>query len=275
MPDQSQSSGEKSRSSDFYHENVVFEIDSTLYRVHKHGFQRYSRSFFRDLFSLPKVAEQSQEGESDENPIKPPQVTKDEFESLLKVIYPLELTGPPELSKEQWIGVLRLSRQWDMPEVASLAIEKLSAVEMTPIEKVRLGKAHGVPEWLRDGYASLVAAISLSSLEELEPLGLQTACRILWARDQINAKAKKRGLYCGFCAKHEGKWHALQCQEDGSFPQGYACMYCGYSPVSCGHGVCHLIDTLWPTSFSAEVVDQVSEVFRDDIDEAERRNATH
>jgi hypothetical protein len=25
--------------------------------------------------------------------------------------------GIPELSKEQWIGVLRLSRLWDMPEV--------------------------------------------------------------------------------------------------------------------------------------------------------------
>ncbi|KAJ3534856.1 hypothetical protein NMY22_g6738 [Coprinellus aureogranulatus] len=234
MPDQPQSSGEKSRSSDFYHENVVFEIDSTLYRV---GFQRYSRSFFQDLFSLPKVAGQNQEGESDENPIKPPQVTKNEFESLLKVIYPLQLTGPPELSKEQWIGVSRLSRQWDMPEVASLAIEKLSAMEMTPIEKVRLGKAHGVPEWLRDGYASLVAAIKFNSLEELEPLGLQTACRLLWARDQINAKSKTRGLYCGFCARDEGEWNTLQCREDGGFPQGYACTYCGYSPVSCGHGL--------------------------------------
>ncbi|TEB25779.1 hypothetical protein FA13DRAFT_1637015, partial [Coprinellus micaceus] len=124
------------------------------------------------------------EGDADGSPIRLVGCTNEEFESLIDVMYPL-LKRAPELSKEKWIGVLKLSRLWDMPEVAGIAIEKLSTFGLKPVEKITLGKKHGVPKWLKDGYTALVDDLSKASLSEMTGLGWETSFRILWARDEI------------------------------------------------------------------------------------------
>jgi hypothetical protein len=90
------------------------------------------------MFSLPQAPkgenQQVREGDTDENPISLVGCTKSEFESLLELMNPRCATlsnrgedishssnrdgpGVPHLIKEQWMGVLKLGRLWDMPKV--------------------------------------------------------------------------------------------------------------------------------------------------------------
>jgi len=45
-----------------------------------------------------------------------------------------------------------------------------------------LGREHGVPQWLTEGYSLLVDALDQGkmTLEKIIPLGWETACKILW-----------------------------------------------------------------------------------------------
>ncbi|KAJ3536487.1 hypothetical protein NMY22_g6023 [Coprinellus aureogranulatus] len=202
--------------------------------------------------------------------------------------------GPPTLSKEKWIGVLRLSRQWDMPEVcfiawvhlsnirvssqvSALAIEKLNSITLTAVEKVRLGKAHGVPGWLKGGYASLVGDMLATSLEELHSLGLETANRVLWAQIQSHRLVKDDTLYCGYCLQYRRARYKLERQET-SLPESHSYKCEGYScmPFEDGYGAFNAVGS--PPSktnaTSSSVSAKVLEVFRDEIEEAERRNTS-
>ncbi|TEB25778.1 hypothetical protein FA13DRAFT_1738102 [Coprinellus micaceus] len=255
-----------SRSSRFYHDTVVFEIEGTLYRVSKARIQRWSPSFFCDLFSLPQASGIQREGDSDENPIRPPQVT---------VIYPNQLSGPPELSKDQWIGVLRLSRQWDMPEVATLAIEKLDTLLTTPLEKAQLCRAHSVLKWMKDGYSSLVECVPATSFESLQTLGLETACRILCARNDILLTTTKRdnSLYCGNCLRCKGTWRRIVIQPQGSVSDNsdpYKCTNCNVSAETSYDGALIYLrpSTVDPAVIRSAIESKVIQVFQEEIKSA-------
>ena len=93
------------------------------------------------MFSLPQGPkgenqhEVVREGDTDASPIRLVGCTKSEFESLLELMNPRyaihdlwrnfsysdlsnrDGPGVPHLTKQQWMGVLKLGRMWDMPKV--------------------------------------------------------------------------------------------------------------------------------------------------------------
>lgn len=225
----------------------------------------------------------SEEGATHENPIKLTGCTTSEFQSLIEVMYPRQLSGPPALTKEEWTGVLKVARLWDMPVVAKVAIEKLSAMDLKAVEKIRLGKEHGVPKWLKEGYIALVDDLSIVSQKEMETLSWQTAFRVLWARDQIARKQEADGgsgglwnrmgiLHCGYCS-----WQNRALRQVSTTQT--ACSYCNYVPATSGYGLT-IRDlnaaltraTPPPGDKSKLVADKVAEVFEEDLKEAELRD---
>ncbi|KAJ3503357.1 hypothetical protein NMY22_g18274 [Coprinellus aureogranulatus] len=209
----------------------VKQVEGTLFRVLKHGFAKWSESVFRDMFSLPQGTAETREGETDDNPIKLVGCTKAEFESLLELMYPTKTLGLPSLPKQEWISVLKLSRLWDMPAISAIAIQKLECLTLTPVDKVRLGKAYSVPTWLKHGYTSLLQNSSSASQQDLVSLGWETAFRVVWAREEI-AKALAKPdvrdglrLSCWPCYK-KGKVEFL----GRSTGRSSHCSACGLTP---------------------------------------------
>ncbi|KAF6756726.1 hypothetical protein DFP72DRAFT_893602 [Ephemerocybe angulata] len=272
----------------FNHQTATFEVEGFVHRVCRYGFEKWSAKPFSEMFaSAPEGPdERADDGqERDDEPIKLSGCTNFEFESLIEVMYPLQLTGPPTLSKEQWIGVLKLSRLWDMQEVATVAIERLSAMDLKPVEKIHLGKAHGVPAWLKEGYTILVDDLSKASLKEMTVLGWETAFRILWARDEISRLREAtpnaggywvsaESLNCGYCYRTWGsRWTVPNAQTRCPNPS------CGHFYSSSGYGVA-IIDASTALRSTAPllddkpkiVADKVSEVFEEELKEAELRN---
>ncbi|KAF5320067.1 hypothetical protein D9611_010341 [Ephemerocybe angulata] len=265
----------------FYHQLVTFEIEGVLHRISRDLLIRWSQ-FFLDMFKVPQGPGEK-EGDSDENPIRLSGCTNDEFESLLEVLYPQEDLRHSTLTKERWTGVLKLSRLWEMREVAAIAIEKMSALELTNVEKINLGKAYGVPTWLEEGYAALVSGTSKPSFAEMQDLGSDTAFRIIWARDENYREAtlaaatrsftaNKSDIFCNFCFR-SGHGRRTPAVFTAYLPRD--CTYCNQNPSTSGYGFYVTAFQGLPSDPSfvpTTIAAQVSEVFKEELEEARRRN---
>ncbi|KAJ3523533.1 hypothetical protein NMY22_g11397 [Coprinellus aureogranulatus] len=196
---------------------VVFKVEERLFRVNKHAFVQHS-SVFKNMFHIGDG--RTGEGVSDDHPVVLNGYRAGDFEALLMILYPTAhdlISGNFSLTKEQWSGVLRLSRSWEMYEIRDFAIQTLSssAFDLTPLDKVALGREHKVTSWLVDGLTSLaVEEMSPDALEEA--VGLRTAFRIavmqakprsLGLVNTVVVNGTKRtgvtlsALYCAYCLK--------------------------------------------------------------------------
>jgi len=199
---------EATLSSEFYWNNIVVKVEDTFFCVPQCEFVNSSH-VFADMFLLPSGPTRS-EGQDRDHPIVLQGYRKDEFASLLRVMYPragclisgtnLEL----RLEKEEWVSVLKLSTIWDMKKIRQYAIHRLSTdVTLSPIEKMLLARAHRVSPWLIEAITSLAGDIPKPTLEELVTLGWETAARILWIRDNANTSNnlcfKRDTIKCGHC----------------------------------------------------------------------------
>ncbi|KAG5634006.1 hypothetical protein H0H81_003941 [Sphagnurus paluster] len=183
---------EDTLSSDFYWDNVVFKVEDQLFCVPRFEFVRLSE-VFADMFCLPSGPTRQREGQDREHPIVLEGYKKDEFNSLLRVMYPTagSLISDTKLdlglTKEEWVSVLKLSVIWSMPKIRDYAIHWLSTdMVLSPIEKIVLARAHKVAVWLHEGVTSLVESNDETpTLKELAPLGWETAAQILWIRNYL------------------------------------------------------------------------------------------
>lgn len=142
-----------------------------------------------------------------------------------------------------------------------------------------------MPQWLQEGYHSLVTDLSQTSLSDMESLGSDTAFRILWSRDELamprTAMPKNDGYWidkgsvnCGNC-HYNGRSRSLS-------DLTQTCASCGHSAKSSGRGVAivnvlSLLSTTAETLAAADstrVAAKIAEVFREELEDAERRNAS-
>ncbi|KAJ2924535.1 hypothetical protein H1R20_g12570, partial [Candolleomyces eurysporus] len=84
-------------------------------------------------------------------------VTKPEFETLLKLLFPV-FTGStdPTLSQAEWVTILKLSSLWHFINYRKVAIATLRKQIQAPLEFVEYAREFGVSEWLVLGYKELV-----------------------------------------------------------------------------------------------------------------------
>ncbi|KAF8814171.1 hypothetical protein BYT27DRAFT_7082785 [Phlegmacium glaucopus] len=197
-------------STEFYWDVIIFKVEDTLFRVPRCEFEQ-SSEVFADMFCLPSGAAERIEGQDKEHPIVLEGYRKNEFSCLLKVMYPryalspaviVHVTSPLlqlaqslisgtkfelSLEKEEWVSVLKLSTIWNMNKIREYAIHWLSTNgALTPIEKIRLARAHKVATWLEEGLTSLVGVVHSLTREELATLGWETSALIFWTRDNLS-----------------------------------------------------------------------------------------
>jgi len=173
--------------------SIVFKVEDELYRVPRHGFEKWSKSLFPDMLALPQ-SDAPVEGTSDAHPIVPPDCSKLELESLLAIMYPWCLATKGSeltLTKDEWAAALKLARQWDMPEIATLVIENMNKLALSPTEKVALGRRFRNARWLREGCAEIVKQCDALPLDELgASLGWEVAARLLVVAHKSTLRAR-------------------------------------------------------------------------------------
>jgi len=78
---------------------------------------------------------------------------------------------------------------------------------LSPIDKIKLARAHKFGHWLEEGVTSLVDGDHRLTREELATLGWETAALILWIKDRLSLyprnsntlSFRKDSIKCGFC----------------------------------------------------------------------------
>ncbi|TEB24875.1 hypothetical protein FA13DRAFT_1738887 [Coprinellus micaceus] len=205
-----------------------FRWDITVFKVEDRIF-RHSE-VFEGMYLLPSTGE----GTTDNNPIVLRGYKAADFEALLMILYPSF-----HLTKEQWIGILRVARPWEMHKIREFAIKTLSTkpFDLAPVEKVTLARDHRVASWLVEGLTSLTLRETELSPDQLEEaVGLQTAFRIVSI--QVAGLTKATGLStsairCGGCYKPclEDQFACHSCSKVLS-SEGTVAMYIATSSVS-------------------------------------------
>ncbi|KDR75516.1 hypothetical protein GALMADRAFT_68522 [Galerina marginata CBS 339.88] len=108
-----------------------------------------------------------------------PNVKKVEFERLLSIFYPSDLTKPDITTVTGWTSILELGNKWDMTQVKALAIQKLGPIT-TAVEKIAIARKHAIldHDWLIPAYTELCARRAPLALDEAEDLDLATVIKI-------------------------------------------------------------------------------------------------
>ncbi|RXW13107.1 hypothetical protein EST38_g12747 [Candolleomyces aberdarensis] len=181
----------------FYTEDtqfIVFQVENVLHRVPRFALVKHSE-MFSDMFQLPQPGQldggsgsgvsSSAEGSSDENPIRIPECfTNLEFESLLEFIYPTEKSNT--LNKEQLFAALRLAFHWEMHNVISNIMDYTKKLDLTPKEKLLLGKRYKIQQYLEEGFFHFIDPVEYKpTLEDAEELGWDTIGQILLMRERL------------------------------------------------------------------------------------------
>lgn len=167
--------------------NITFLVENTLFRVHRHFFERESQFFIEEFTKAP------QEGTSDTSAFRLDKITSADFAKLLWVWYsPMyRRFGKP---KDHWLVILELSTRWLFPEMKQLAIDELQNLEMDPVEKIVTYDKYQVDKSLLvPAYKLLCKRTNRMSNEEGEQLKMPTVLGLQEVRERAIRSAAESG----------------------------------------------------------------------------------
>ncbi|KAF4620856.1 hypothetical protein D9613_001057 [Agrocybe pediades] len=192
----------------FYVDTITFQVEDTLFRVPKWGFQD-PECDFPWMFDLPGPGPNGEhvEGTSDDAPIILEGESKSHFTALLKVLfYPLYKVIPepgelydPDLDREvdiggydEWVGVLHLATKWNLKPIRKQAIQEVGRRfpgTMESWDRIAIARKYNVREWLVKEYKDLVNRNRPHDIDTLcENLGISEAHRVLQLRENSSRK---------------------------------------------------------------------------------------
>ena len=111
---------------------------------------------------------------------------------------------PPKLTKDDWIAVLKLSDMWFIDSARMKAVNELSRIPITPLERIDLARRFRVPGWMHTALLSLAQQVTLSA-DDIVKLGPDIAAKLLVVRDSIAPYHPKMCYYtCNYCHHSQG-----------------------------------------------------------------------
>ncbi|KZP11871.1 hypothetical protein FIBSPDRAFT_937307 [Athelia psychrophila] len=163
--------------------NIVFQVEDTLYNVHRYFFARDS-AHFRAIF------QGTVQGTNATKPCVLSNLNCADFDEFLAILYPTDFRRPAKKTTAQWISVLHLAAEWAFTNIKLLAIDNLTE-NATPIDKIVLGRRYDITDWLPGAYEAVCTRADPLNLEEGRRLGVEDTVRISAAR-QVYGTCKAR-----------------------------------------------------------------------------------
>ncbi|RXW19667.1 hypothetical protein EST38_g6173, partial [Candolleomyces aberdarensis] len=238
----------------FDDELVIFKVEGTLFRVHKHFLNKESEAFQSMFFHPPDAA--GPDGRSADRPIVLPDVKVLEFEALLDVFYEstycdketgvgIPSTWVPggntsELEdyersqlREKLEALLSVANRFNFEKVKSLAVKALPLVALDPVDTILLARQHEVASWLEPAYLKLCRRSTPLNPMEARQLGLEVTTLIAQAREryresdeyvEIKRVSKVNGVPFETTAKESEKALSIVARNaigSAFFPGGY------------------------------------------------------
>ncbi|KAF9447811.1 hypothetical protein P691DRAFT_730852 [Macrolepiota fuliginosa MF-IS2] len=174
------------RNGEFYVEKVVFQVEDNLYKVSNQPFSQHS-PFFRRCFESRGFVKFDHRDPL----VIDADVTRTDFECLLRFFFPPKLSGEWEPSSTQWASILRLSEKWGMDEVKNLAAQKMENPNSGDVVmKLRMAQELGVQGWFASGMKELVTRQQSLSSDECQVLKSQHILQVLNLRERAHHRTQ-------------------------------------------------------------------------------------
>lgn len=141
------------------------------------------------MFTLPPPEGECPEGSTTENPIVLAGVSTTDFDRFLSILYPLNFNANEINTIEEWSSVLHLASQWDFSSLRQLAIDNLAILIMSPIDRIVIGQAYHIPEWLVPAYTELCMRDDPLTLDEGKKLGMEDVITIGQLRQEVRYRS--------------------------------------------------------------------------------------
>ncbi|KAF8632432.1 hypothetical protein AX15_001876 [Amanita polypyramis BW_CC] len=175
------------RNEEYYLEDIIFQVEDQLFKVHRHMFVQLS-VVFRDMFTIPVPGGVEADGSSDKQPLVLEGIEKKDFVLLLRCLYPLNFQGDLEssFSLEEWRSVLKLAALYEMDKIKAFAVKKMTPLLTgSPSLQIHLAKVYDIKEWLAPGLVRLVNHVRPLDEEDVKLIGLSDALKVCSLRDKI------------------------------------------------------------------------------------------
>jgi len=167
--------------------NVTFLVENTLFRVHRHFFERESQFFIEVFTKTP------QEVTSGTSAYRLDNISSADFAKLLWVWYS-PMYRRDIKPKEHWLVILELSTKWQFPDMKKLAVDELQNLEIDPVEKIVTYDKYQVDRSLLiPAYKLLSKRANRMSTEEGEQLKMPTVLGLQEVRERAIRSAAERG----------------------------------------------------------------------------------
>ncbi|KAI5890135.1 uncharacterized protein SCHCODRAFT_02630957 [Schizophyllum commune H4-8] len=160
--------------------NLTILVERTLYNVWAATFRQHSSSFAKQ-FSLAADRETS-----DASPLRLDNVTTEEFERFLWILYPPALDLEKPQTVDDWLAILKLSTMWNFPSARNLAIQRLAKLRTDPVRQLVMQFQYSVDaQWGYEAFRALCKRREPLSLVEARDVGMEVVIKVSVARERL------------------------------------------------------------------------------------------
>lgn len=118
---------------------------------------------------------------------------------------------------DKWTAILDLAAEWDFKSIKNLAIKQLAPIA-SPVDKIVLGRKHGIDEWLADAYMQVCNRLEALTYEEGVRLGMADVITISAIRHECNLGRPSEIIPpFGWLKDEINKWFGL-CESEVNSP---------------------------------------------------------
>ncbi|KAF8654771.1 hypothetical protein AX16_003426 [Volvariella volvacea WC 439] len=166
-------------------ESVTFIVEDTSFRLPTYFFKRDS-PIFRKQFEESDTTTASVHGIIPDS-IRLQDVTVQEFERFVRVLYPSNIGEYDATTTEDWTSILQLADRWRFASICRLAISKIKD-NANPADQIIIGQKFNVEELYHRGLVEICMRKSALTEEEGNKLGMRRVIAIAAARQWICVK---------------------------------------------------------------------------------------
>ncbi|KAI0327139.1 hypothetical protein GY45DRAFT_1284362 [Cubamyces sp. BRFM 1775] len=182
--------------------NVVLQVESVLYKLHRSLLEKHS-PVFRELFTIPQ-SPGSTEGCSEDNPIILAGVRATDFTRFLWLLYPPILGDCKITTVDEWLSVVDQADRWEMDSLREFAVNQLRQLYIEPIRKILIWSRYSLPAHeLVASYMDVISRPLVLSIGEAQELGHSLIVKISKARDLVHAQGA-----CACCPARSRMGHS-------------------------------------------------------------------
>ncbi|EGN92770.1 hypothetical protein SERLA73DRAFT_190623 [Serpula lacrymans var. lacrymans S7.3] len=187
----------------FYFSDVTFQVENSLFKVHRLPFQQGSK-VFREMFQLPAPEGGVADGCDDDHPLHLEQIKKEDFKQFLRVLFPGSViyearcivswtshssrpykqeTLPATLA--EWTSVLKLSTMWDFDVVRQNTIKQMFSMNLGCVRRAVLAIEYDIDEWLVPALNELARRKEPITLAEMAHMGAELTLKMAAVRENV------------------------------------------------------------------------------------------